>query len=500
MEKFASGNWLIRTEVLFEDSVSSSPFGLFPTRFTTSYEIYWDGRRIPVNGVIASDREHERAGAYRLNILLQPHLTSPGKHTVIVRISDHHRFSSWRWYFGEMVLGQYGAELKASIPSSLRAFLTAGVLIVPFLFNIYLSFVRKRKVEHLVLSIICFLVIVDTMAGQIPMITYVTTMYVQWELTIYQILSVLLGILFPTFFVFLFSIPRRMIALIVGVIIFVSFFFNDFWRLFSAMSLVVLVLSSSITAWAAWMRREGGVINLLGMIPAWIAYAFGFAFPGLAAILAISSSLTTARNLAGKERAEREAQLKSARLENELLRKNINPHFLLNTLTSIIVWLRKDTKSAIKLIETLAEEFRTIMQVSALKRIPMRQELELCRAHLRIMSYRKGADFRLEASDIMEDEEIPPMIFHTLIENGLSHGYETRTKGRFTLQRSRNSDSVQFRLFNDGNFSEAGAKDSSGFGLKYIRNRLEESFPGRWSVVSQQCTHGWETIIEIRDK
>jgi LytS/YehU family sensor histidine kinase len=145
--------------------------------------------------------------------------------------------------------------------------------------------------------------------------------------------------------------------------------------------------------------------------------------------MAISTSLTTARHLAGKERAEREAQLKAARLENELLRKNINPHFLLNTLTSIIVWLRKDSKSAIKLIEALAEEFRTILQVSALRRIPMKQEIDLCKAHLRIMSYRRGADYRLETSGLVEEEEIPPMIFHTLIENGLSHGYETKMQG-----------------------------------------------------------------------
>lgn len=500
MEKFASGNWLIQTEVLLTDPLRTAPLGLFPTRFTTSCEIYWDGSRIASNGVIASDRDREQPGAYRLNILLQPHLTRPGKHTLIVRISDHHRVSSWRWYYGEMTLGPYESELKTLFPSSVRAFLTAGVLFVPFLFNLYLCVARKRKIEHLLLSVICFLVIVDTMAAQVPRLTDVSTMYVHWELIIYQILTVLLGILFPTFFVFLFSIPRRTIALIVFANILILFFFNDFWNLFSVMSLVVLVLTSTITAWAAWLRKEGSVVNLLGMILAWIAYIFGFAFAGLAAIMAICTSLTTARHLAGKERAEREAQLKSARLENELLRKNINPHFLLNTLTSIIVWLRKDTKSAIKLIEALAEEFRTIMQVSALNRIPMRQEIDLCEAHLRIMSYRKGADYRLETSGIVEDEEIPPMIFHTLIENGLSHGYESRSKGNFTLQRSQNSDSVRFRLFNDGDFSEAGAKDSSGFGLKYIRSRLEESYPDRWSVVSQQCTQGWETIIEIRDK
>ncbi|MCZ7616256.1 MAG: histidine kinase [Ignavibacteriaceae bacterium] len=87
-----------------------------------------------------------------------------------------------------------------------------------------------------------------------------------------------------------------------------------------------------------------------------------------------------------------------------MLKKNINPHFVLNTLTSIIAWLRKDSASAIKLIEALAEEFRMINQVSALKLIPITQEIDLCKAHLKIMSYRKGADYNLETMDI--DEKI----------------------------------------------------------------------------------------------
>lgn len=55
----------------------------------------------------------------------------------------------------------------------------------------------------------------------------------------------------------------------------------------------------------------------------------------------------------------------------------------------MIVWLRKDPSSAIKLIEALADEFRMINQISTLKLIPIGQEIDLCRAHLKIMSYRK---------------------------------------------------------------------------------------------------------------
>lgn len=216
--------------------------------------------------------------------------------------------------------------------------------------------------------------------------------------------------------------------------------------------------------------------------------------------MVICSSFSIAHKFAISERAEKEAQLKSARLEIELLKKNINPHFILNTLTSIIVWLRRDTNSAIKLIEVLAEEFRIINQVSVLKLIPIRQEIDLCKAHLKIMSYRKGAEYQLLTLNIDAEELVPPMIFHTLVENGLTHGFENKIEGVFTLKRIKNFDNVQYILFNDGEFNPEDQKGSNGFGIRYITSRLEESFPGRWEFDSHKTPDGWEVKIEIRSK
>ena len=216
--------------------------------------------------------------------------------------------------------------------------------------------------------------------------------------------------------------------------------------------------------------------------------------------MVISTSFSIARQFARKENAEREAQLKSAHLETELLKKNINPHFVLNTLTSIIAWLRKDSSSAIKLIEALADEFRMINQISALKLIPITQEIDLCRAHLKIMSYRRGADYKMETLGLDEKDTIPPMIFHTLVENGLTHGYENKTAGTFKLRRIKDPDCIKYILDNDGDFNSEESKSSTGFGAKYIKGRLEESYPSRWKFISNRSEQGWESIIEIRNQ
>jgi LytS/YehU family sensor histidine kinase len=236
---------------------------------------------------------------------------------------------------------------------------------------------------------------------------------------------------------------------------------------------------------------------MCGIVLQAIFYFTNIAQVGIIVIMIVCITLSLARQYAAKEKSEREAQLRSTRLENELLRKNINPHFILNTITSIIVWLRRDSASAIKLMEALAEEFRLITQISALKLIPIQQEIELCLTHLKIMNYRKGAEFKLITLDINDNENVPPMIFHTLVENGLTHGYENINKGVFSIQRQQLLNGVKYIVSNDGKPSASVKRVSTGLGLKYIEARLEESFSNKWKLTSFGLEDSWQVEIEI---
>jgi len=498
-DRYTIGNWLIRTTIDISDSINNKEvLGIFPLNLVTAYEIYWDGIKISENGKLGIKSTDGKAGNYNFNLALSSNLLEIGKHTIVFRISNHNNYSSWKWFYADIVIGKYDLLLKKIFQLYYQAFFITGILFIPFLFNLFLYFARKRKTEHLLFSLICFIVILDSVTMLIPILINVQTTFVFWQYYSYQLITLLFTVLFPTFFIYLFSFPKKNIWLIVAIALIIFLFFTNIGNLFDIMTLTVLIISSIITIWAIYRRREESVIIFIGIIAAWAAYYFNFAFAGLATTMVICTSFSIARQFARNEKAEREAQFKSARLENELLKKNINPHFVLNTLTSIIVWLRKDSASAIKLIEALAEEFRMINQVSALKLIPITQEIDLCKAHLKIMSYRKGADYNLETIDIDEKDLIPPMIIHTLVENGLTHGYENKSAGTFKLKQIINSDSIKYILTNDGDFNVEDTKGSTGFGAKYIKGRLEESYPGKWNFVSNKSDHGWESIIEIK--
>ncbi|MCZ7616257.1 MAG: hypothetical protein M5T52_22555 [Ignavibacteriaceae bacterium] len=67
------------------------------------------------------------------------------------------------------------------------------------------------------------------------------------------------------------------------------------------------------------------------------------------------------------------------------------------------------------------------------------------------------------------------------------------------MQSIKNLQSTKYILTNDGDFITEDTKGSTGFGAKYIKSRLEESYPGKWNFTSNKFEIGWQSIIEIRN-
>lgn len=197
-------------------------------------------------------------------------------------------------------------------------------------------------------------------------------------------------------------------------------------------------------------------------------------------------------------RERREAMMRSATLENQLLKRSLQPHFLFNSLMSLQEWIETNPNEAAHFVQVLADEFRALCNMSGRKLIPMEEELAMCRSHLAIMGFRREAKFELQTEGVNGDEQIPPAVFHTLIENGLTHGYAERKTGHFCLRKTQAGGRVQYELLNDGNTqtTSSGAA-SNGTGLRYVRARLEEAFPNDWELQSGATADGWCVRLSI---
>jgi hypothetical protein len=199
-------------------------------------------------------------------------------------------------------------------------------------------------------------------------------------------------------------------------------------------------------------------------------------------------------------RRMQEMQLRSARLEIELLKKNLQPHFLFNTLAAVSEVIEQTPSVAGALIDDLTEEFRALTRLSGEKLIPISQELSLCDTHLRVVRHRMGITCELQTTGRVNGLLIPPAIFLTLVENAFTHQSIADSDGIFRLSVETSAKVVTFRFFSPGEIVSLTDHGSAGTGLRYVKARLEESFPGRWSFWDQAVGGGWETRIEIKSE
>ncbi len=262
---------------------------------------------------------------------------------------------------------------------------------------------------------------------------------------------------------------------------------------------------------AAWIFVLAGVIlyglKAFGVIPSHFVTEYGNQIGSAIEMCLLSIGLANRMSVMNRDkesalkqsyrmsRLQQESEIHSVRLELELLKKNIQPHFIMNTINASIVWLEENPALAVRLLRALADELRLVLEVSNHPFISLKEEIRLCRIHLEIMSLRHDKIFRLRTQRLDMSREIPPLIIHTLIENGITHGLKERRRGIFLLTEERENESVVYSLRNNG--TSTGDKMKSGTGFRYIQSRLEEAYPGRWDIESGPAEKGWTVKLKI---
>jgi 7TM protein involved in diverse intracellular signaling/7TMR-DISM extracellular protein 2/histidine kinase len=291
---------------------------------------------------------------------------------------------------------------------------------------------------------------------------------------------------------------------------------------FSAFTVVIFMLNirclgkktpAARSFMGAWIFMVCGLLlyalKVLGYLPSNFITEYGMLFGSVGEMCLLFISLgesIQAIKLEAQEKHRRqqaailafqEEQIHAMRLELELLKANIHPHFMLNSINAAIMWIKEDPGAAEKLLHALSIELKLLLKVVGEKVIPIDEEIRICRMHLEVMSLRHDKSFTLRLEGIKAGERIPPMVFHTLVENGLTHGYAGKEAGVFVLTRTEDEGKIRFTLFNDG---MAGNKTpgSNGLGLKYVRARLEEAYGRKWRLDSHSIDGGWLVTIAIQ--
>lgn len=196
----------------------------------------------------------------------------------------------------------------------------------------------------------------------------------------------------------------------------------------------------------------------------------------------------------------REGQLRAAQLEAglsrarlHLLKTQLQPHFLFNTLNAISALVHLDVEEADRMLARLGDLLRLSLEDFAVQEAPLARELEIARAYLDIEQGRLGprliVDWQIaaEASDAL----VPAFLLQPLIENAVRHGIASRiAPGRIEIHVRRKAAQLHLEVRDDGPGFQAGADTVGGVGLANTRARLLQLYGTAQRLEMDNWPHG----------
>ena len=194
-----------------------------------------------------------------------------------------------------------------------------------------------------------------------------------------------------------------------------------------------------------------------------------------------------------------EAQLTVARLE--VLKTQLHPHFLFNTLNAISALMHRDVDAADRMIALLADLLRLSLDQDSRHQVPLKDELSFLDRYLKIEKIRFRDRLRVEMD--VEDEclsaQVPRLILQPLVENSVRHGLAMLSSaGQLAVRARRKGDRLVVSVLDDGpGLPHDGAPEREGVGLANTRARLKQIYGADHDFVLVNLDRGLEVRMEV---
>lgn len=233
-----------------------------------------------------------------------------------------------------------------------------------------------------------------------------------------------------------------------------------------------------------------GYLGLAGRNPFFVAFLMLVQFDLLvyAVIVGVMLAMRYALALQRREHSAAAAELRAARLEQSLaesrlalLRTQLDPHFLFNTMHGVSTLMHEDPVAADAMLTRLGDLLRASMTDNAPHEVTLAEELDFSERYLGIQRARYGSRLRT-ATQVQPGAmraRVPSMLLQPLLENAIRHGIAPRREGG-SLEVEARVDGRTLRVFvrDDGvGPPEAGADGhGTGIGLRNTRLRLAQMY------------------------
>ena len=455
-------------------------------------ELWLDGSLIGSNGQPARQAGGERAGDIDFAIHLRPQQLTAGKHHLRLLLSTQQAQARLASPFYALYLVDRQDYRAALAWYRLPPLLLAGALGAVALLFLALSTLYQRQRHWAMFAALC---LVAALLLVVELWRSVTGYAYPWHLPrLYAVsaLTWLFSALLPLYFYTAYRLPRWPLAAAVLLACIAlagalpAHFDARCWLMFLA-GLAASLLLNLVALWRRLPGSRGGTLIALASCALFLLTGSQFAEGGFALVVCFLL-LPLCAQLLAQLLSERGKAARARQLENQLLRKSMQPHFLMNSLSLIGELNAQSPQAAETFIEALGAELRMLNEFAQQPSIALTQELALCQNYLSIMGTRLQQPCGLLLDGDAAGITVPPAILLTALENAFSHN-RYRHGARFVLRIVQHAQTHMLALLLPE--GEARPHAGGGVGEQYIRASLHAVFGERARYDIEQQQQGW---------
>ena len=284
------------------------------------------------------------------------------------------------------------------------------------------------------------------------------------------------------------------------------------WRLASNWPLHLVTCAAVGLAHAGWVAMWESLLNPWAVTPGpdpfprlWLHKFYGGL---LSYVILYGLILLVAHALHSREQLAHH-QTETARLNEQLskaqlcaLRRQIEPHFLFNTLNAIAGLVReRRNDDAVSMIAGLSDFLRRVVEDSDRQQVPLAEELEFTQKYLDIQKARFAdrLQFSVEVPAELLPAQVPSLVLQPVVENAVKHGIAKRVQGGAIRIAAAHADgTLTLRVYNDGPHLPAGWEQcTSGIGILNVRTRLRSLYGEAFNLRLRNQNGGVEASVSV---
>jgi sensor histidine kinase YesM len=478
---------------IHRETLSSNPSLL--VGMLGSADFRWDNKPLISNGSPTPSFNDEDPGTIKTLVRLPDDLLNDGEHVLSASIST---FSVGKeldsiGYILAIVDERKLANIVLFV-SMLSAFFI-GVLVILFVIFQLVNWLYQAEKSYQMFSILCLSAALLLSVEQAKFWLDYPYNWHALRLSVILVLTFITSFLLPMFYVAYFRLKQikiwaacSLISLTIISLLNLSYDITSVALFFAALCWSLIVNVLQIRKYGQGKAVSGLILMGIGFIIFYPEYFVELGF----AVFFIAIVLTMLVALIREMRQHKERSLKAERIKTELLRRNMQPHFLMNCLTQLMELIETKPQDALVLISALSQEFRQLTQQSKQDYIPLSEEIALCQNHIQIMSIRYQKDYQLAVVGEVQGIWVPSAILHSLLENCFTHN-KISSDRTFELKVTQAGRRVNLTLITpiENNTNHQG----TGSGNDFIHAKLAELNQKEAEFASYESGDNWISQI-----